>query len=277
MHETSKRHLIKSRSIGFVPTMGALHDGHLFLIKRAKSENDIVVASIFVNPAQFGQNEDFDNYPRDVDGDAAKLKKEEVDVLFMPNTTAVYPAGFSTSVEVDGLSEKLCGAYRHGHFKGVTIVVNKLFNIVLPTRAYFGQKDYQQALIIKKMMDDLNIGVEQVICATVREDDGLAMSSRNQYLKPPERQAAPVIYRTLKSAAQLVESGNSTSAEIKTHMNELLKKEPLISEIQYAGIYNPDTLDELTEIRKNNLLAIAVRIGSTRLIDNLLIEHRSFK
>jgi pantoate--beta-alanine ligase len=175
---------------------------------------------------------------------------------------------------VDGLSEKLCGAFRIGHFKGVTTVVSKLFNIVLPTRAYFGQKDYQQALIIKKMIDDLNICVEQVICATVREDDGLAMSSRNQYLKPAERQAAPVIYRALKSAAQLVGSGNSTPAQIRTLINEMLKKEPLVSEIQYAGIYDPDTLDELTEIRKNNLLAIAVKIGTTRLIDNLLVEHK---
>jgi pantoate--beta-alanine ligase len=274
MQETSKRHLLKSRSIGFVPTMGALHDGHLFLVRRARSENDIVVASIFVNPAQFGQNEDFENYPRDVEGDVAKLKKEDVDILFMPDTISMYPAGFSTSVEVDGLSEKLCGAFRIGHFKGVTTVVSKLFNIVLPTRAYFGQKDYQQALIIKKMIDDLNICVEQVICATVREDDGLAMSSRNQYLKPAERQAAPVIYRALKSAAQLVGSGNSTPAQIRTLINEMLKKEPLVSEIQYAGIYDPDTLDELTEIRKNNLLAIAVKIGTTRLIDNLLVEHK---
>jgi pantoate--beta-alanine ligase len=232
------------------------------------------VASIFVNPAQFGQNEDFENYPRDVEGDVAKLKKEDVDILFMPDTISMYPAGFSTSVEVDGLSEKLCGAFRIGHFKGVTTVVSKLFNIVLPTRAYFGQKDYQQALIIKKMIDDLNICVEQVICATVREDDGLAMSSRNQYLKPAERQAAPVIYRALKSAAQLVGSGNSTPAQIRTLINEMLKKEPLVSEIQYAGIYDPDTLDELTEIRKNNLLAIAVKIGTTRLIDNLLVEHK---
>lgn len=272
MRETSKRHLSKGKTIGLVPTMGALHEGHLSLVKRAKSENDIVAVSIFVNPIQFGQNEDLDKYPRDMEGDMEKLKGEGVDILFMPEVKTIYPEGFSTYITVKDLSDKLCGAFRQGHFTGVATVVCKLFNIIVPTRAYFGQKDFQQTVIVNRMANDLNMNVELVECPTIRESDGLAMSSRNAYLNPDERNAATVIYKALKTASELMRSGNLNPAGIKKHMNDMLTAEPLISEIQYAGIYNIDTLDELNEFNKQNLLAIAVKIGNTRLIDNVLVE-----
>jgi pantoate--beta-alanine ligase len=272
MKETSKRHLHNGKTIGFVPTMGALHEGHLSLVKRAKSENDIVVVSIFVNPIQFGRNEDFDKYPRDMDGDMQKLIKEGVDILFIPDANAIYPENFATHVIVDGISDRLCGAFRPGHFAGVATVVCKLFNIVMPTRAYFGQKDYQQTLVIKRMTEDLNMDVDLIICPTFREPDGLAMSSRNAYLIEKERELAPVIYKTLLSASQLLKSGASSPEDVKKHMHDALKAEPLISEIQYAGVYDTNTLDELKEFKKQNLLAVAVKIGSTRLIDNMIAE-----
>jgi len=272
MKETSKRHLLRGKTIGFVPTMGALHEGHLSLVKRAKSENDIVVVSIFVNPTQFGPSEDFDRYPRDMEGDMEKLKREGVDILFMPDARSMYSDRFSTYITVKDLSDKLCGAFRPGHFTGVATVVCKLFNIVMPTRAYFGQKDFQQTVIIKRMTEDLNMDVEMVICPTVRESDGLAMSSRNGYLSPEERRAVTVIYRDILSASDLIKSGKSNPVDVKKQMHDMLKSEPLISEIQYAGVYNAETLDELNEFKKQNLLAIAVKIGNTRLIDNMLAE-----
>lgn len=272
MKETSKRHLLRGKTIGFVPTMGALHEGHLSLVKRAKSENDIVVVSIFVNPTQFGPSEDFDRYPRDMEGDMEKLKREGVDILFMPDARSMYSDRFSTYITVKDLSDKLCGAFRPGHFTGVATVVCKLLNIVMPTRAYFGQKDFQQTVIIKRMTEDLNMDVEMVICPTVRESDGLAMSSRNGYLSPEERRAATVIYRDILSASDLIKSGKSNPVDVKKQMHDMLKSEPLISEIQYAGVYNAETLDELNEFKKQNLLAIAVKIGNTRLIDNMLAE-----
>lgn len=272
MKETSKRHLHNGRTIGFVPTMGALHEGHLSLVKRAKSENDIVVVSIFVNPAQFGHKEDFDKYPRDMEWDMEKLRKDGVDVLFIPDVKSMYPEGFSTCITVKDLSNKLCGAFRPWHFTGVATVVCKLFNIVIPTRAYFGQKDFQQTVIIKRMMEDLNMDAEMIICPTVRENDGLAMSSRNTYLREEERRAAAVIYKTLLSASQVIRLGTSKPIDVKSHMNDVLKAEPLISEIRYAGIYDTEMLNELDEFKKQNLLAIAVKIGDTRLIDNMLVE-----
>ncbi len=272
MRETSKRHLSKGKAIGLVPTMGALHEGHLSLIKRAKSENDIVAVSIFVNPIQFGQNEDLDKYPRDMEGDMEKLKGEGVDILFMPEVKTIYPEGFSTYITVKDLSDKLCGAFRQGHFTGVATVVCKLFNIVMPTRAYFGQKDFQQTVIVNRMANDLNMNVELVVCPTIRESDGLAMSSRNAYLNPDERKAAIVIYKALKTSSELIKSGNVRPADIQKHMHDMLKAEPLISEIQYVRVYNIDTLDELNEFNKQNLLAIAVKIGNTRLIDNVVVE-----
>jgi pantoate--beta-alanine ligase len=270
MKETSRRLLTQGRTIGFVPTMGALHEGHLYLGKCARSENDVVVASIFVNPTQFGPSEDFERYPRDFESDMQKLETVSVDILFVPDVPAMYPEGFSTSVEVKGLSEKLCGAFRPGHFNGVATIVCKFFNMVLPTRAYFGQKDFQQARIIQKMISDLNMNVESITCATVRESDGLAMSSRNRYLLAAEREAAKVLYKTLQTAAQMVETGIDPRV-ISERMQDMLMAEPLVTEVQYAGIYDPETLNGRTTAGNRNLLAIAVKMGNTRLIDNIVV------
>ncbi len=272
MQEISKTNLFRGRSVGFVPTMGALHNGHLSLIRRARSENDIVVTSIFVNPIQFGRNEDFDKYPRDIKGDMEKLENEGIDIVFIPDIQSIYPEKFSTYVEVNGLSDKLCGKFRPGHFIGVCTVVCKLLNIVMPKRAYFGQKDFQQALIINRMVEDLNMDVDVIVCPTVREDDGLAMSSRNIYLSAEQRNAAVILYKTLVSASDMIKSGTSIASKIKRHMNEMLNSEPMITEIQYAGVYDPDNLNEIEEKKKKNLLAIAVKIGDVRLIDNMLVE-----
>ena len=271
MKETSRRLLTQGRTLGLVTTMGALHGGHLFLFKVAKGENDVVVASIFVNPAQFGPSEDFDKYPKDLESDIMKLESAGADILFVPEVPAMYPEGFSTCVGVRGLSDRLCGAFRPGHFEGVATVVCKLFNLALPTRAYFGQKDFQQAQIIKRMTKDLNMSVECIICATVRENDGLAMSSRNRYLLPEEREAAAVVYKSLKSAAHMVKDG-VVPASVTVHMNAKLKAEPLVSEIQYAGVYNPETFEESAPLERKYLLAVAVKMGNTRLIDNMLVE-----
>lgn len=272
MQETSKGHLLKNKKIGFIPTMGALHDGHLSLVKRAKSENDIVVVSIFVNPTQFGVSEDFNKYPRDMEGDMEKLQKEQVDILFMPESKFIYPDGFSTYIEVKDLSDKMCGAFRVGHFKGVATIVCKLFNIVMPTNAYFGQKDFQQTAVIKRMADDLNMDLKIVVCPTQREADGLAMSSRNAYLNSEERRAATIIYETLLSAGELIKLGSLNAMTAKKAMHDMLKAEPLVSEIHYADVYDTESLDELNEFKKQNLLVIAVKIGSTRLIDNIIVE-----
>ncbi len=272
MQETSKRHIHKGRSIGFVPTMGALHKGHLSLFKRARDENDIVVASIFVNPTQFAPNEDLNKYPRDIEGDMEKLKSHAVDILFFPEAKSIYPATFLTFVSVEKLSDKLCGAFRHGHFKGVATIVNKLLNIVKPHRVYFGQKDYQQCLIVQRMIEDLNIDTDMIVCPTIREGDGLAMSSRNAYLTTNERQASALIYKTLMAASDWVKTGNETTRTIKHKMIEMLKQEPFFSEIQYAGAYDTENLEELAELKKKILLAIAVKIGGARLIDNVIID-----
>ncbi|MBN2653590.1 MAG: pantoate--beta-alanine ligase [Nitrospirae bacterium] len=271
MQQISEGHRLKCRSIGLVPTMGALHEGHLSLIKRSKCENDITVVSIFINPTQFDPNEDLDKYPKEVDSDIQKLKDAGVDTLFMPDAVQMYPDGFSSSIKVSGLDEKLCGAFRPGHFSGVSTVVCKLFNIARPARAYFGQKDFQQTQIIRRMAADLNIGCEIVVCPIVRESDGLAKSSRNIYLSSESRAAALVIYRALNAAADLIRSGESNAAVVKKKMNDLLVSEPLVSEVQYAAVYDPSTLDELSQISKENLLAIAIKIGETRLIDNMLV------
>jgi pantoate--beta-alanine ligase len=272
MQETSKGYLLKNKKIGFIPTMGALHEGHLSLVKRAKSDNDVTVVSIFVNPIQFGISEDFNTYPRDMEGDMDKLQKEGADILFMPESKFIYPDGFSTYIEVKDLSDKMCGAFRAGHFKGVATIVCKLFNIVMPASAYFGQKDFQQTVVVKRMVDDLNMDLNIVVCPTQREADGLAMSSRNAYLNSEQRRAATVIYKTLLFAGELIKSGSSSVMSVKKAMYDMLKAEPLVSEIHYAGLYDTDSLDELNEFKKQNLLAIAVKIGSTRLIDNIIVE-----
>ncbi len=272
MKEIANSIIMEERSIGFVPTMGALHEGHLSLVRRAREENDVVVVSIFVNPIQFSQGEDFERYPRDLEGDMKKLEGEGVDILFAPHTKDIYPEGYRTYVEVEGLSSKLCGLVRPGHFRGVATVVTKLFNIVKPKRAYFGLKDYQQTVILRRMVTDLNMDVEVITCPTVREDDGLAMSSRNLYLNPSERRAATVIYRTLKDMERLIKEGKRDVSELKGIMEASLRGEPLVRFIDYASIYDPETLDEVDVVKGRVLIAIALRIGSARLIDNLIVD-----
>jgi pantoate--beta-alanine ligase len=272
MQETSRKFFREGKTIGFVPTMGALHVGHLSLVRRAKQDNHVTVVSIFVNPIQFGPSEDFEKYPRDIESDMEKLRIEEVDSVFMPEISYMYPERFFTYVGVKEISERLCGAFRPGHFSGVATVVTKLLNIVKPTRAYFGQKDFQQSVIIDKLVKDLNMDVDIVICPTIREKDGLAMSSRNAYLDNAQRKAATIIYRCLKEASHLIESDMLDGTYVKGFMNDTLMKEPLISVVDYAGVYDPETLNELPEVKGNVLLAVALRIGDIRLIDNMLVR-----
>jgi pantoate--beta-alanine ligase len=272
MQDTAKEHMLRGRPIGFVPTMGALHEGHLSLVRRSKQENHTTVVSIFVNPTQFGPAEDFQNYPRDTEGDSEKLRREEVDILFMPNASLMYPGGFSTHVEVKGFSDKLCGAFRPSHFRGVATVVTKLFNIIKPARAYFGQKDFQQTVVIRRMVKDLDMDIDVVMCPTMRERDGLAMSSRNAYLNEAQRAAAPVVFRCLNEASGLVESGIIDAAHVQRTMQKRILAEPAVSEVDYIGVYDPVTLNELSELKGEVLLAAAVKIGRTRLIDNVLVN-----
>ena len=257
-------------SVGFVPTMGYLHEGHLALVKRARDENSVVVVSIFVNPTQFGPAEDFSAYPRDTERDLALLEKERTDIVFMPSDEEVYPEAFSSWVEVGKVTELLEGSRRPGHFKGVTTVVAKLFNIVEPTRAYFGQKDAQQATVIKKMVADLNMNLQIIVLPTVRESDGLAMSSRNVYLNPQERQAAAVLYKALTMAQGLWEKGEKNAESLRQEMASLISKEPL-AKIDYVSIADAETLEELSQIDRPALVSLAVRIGKTRLIDNIVL------
>jgi pantoate--beta-alanine ligase len=257
-------------TVGFVPTMGYLHEGHLTLVRQAKAETNIVVVSIFVNPTQFGRGEDLARYPRDPERDLAMLEKEEVALVFMPSVEEMYPAGFNSWVEVEKVTERLEGAVRPGHFKGVATVVAKLFNIVQPTRAYFGQKDAQQALVIKRIVADLNMNLEVVIAPTVREPDGLAMSSRNTFLNPEERQAALVIWKSLNLVQQLWSQGERNAERVQQQMIAFIQKEPL-AQIDYVSIANPETLEELMEIDRPALVSLAVHIGKTRLIDNMIL------
>jgi pantoate--beta-alanine ligase len=253
--------------------MGALHEGHLSLVRAARAENDVVIASVFVNPAQFAAGEDFERYPRDPGGDFEKLKAHEVDFLFLPDAAAMYPKGFATTVCAKGLSEKMCGAFRPGHFGGVATVVLKLLNITLPARAYFGLKDYQQTLIIRRLVKDLNVPVEIVPCPTLREPDGLAMSSRNSYLSAGERRAAPVLYRALSEGAGLLKGGQRDLAAVREAMRRVLRSEPLVAEIQYASAFDPETLEEpQTPAGPGILLAGAIKIGAARLIDNIVVD-----
>jgi len=256
--------------VGFFPTMGYLHEGHLSLIRQARAENKSLVVSIFVNPTQFGPGEDFDKYPRNSERDLTLLKEEGVDIVFMPSAGEMYPAQFSSWVVVDKLTEGLEGASRSGHFRGVTTVVAKLFNIVKPNRAYFGHKDAQQLIVIKKMVADLNMNLEIVTLPTVREPDGLAISSRNNYLSPQERQAATVLYRALYLAQGLWSQGEKDAEKMRNEIVKLIKKEPLAT-IDYVSIADPETLEEVDEVTPPALVSLAVKIGSTRLIDNVVL------
>jgi pantoate--beta-alanine ligase len=258
-------------TVGFVPTMGFLHEGHLALVKRAKVENSAVIVSIYVNPTQFGPKEDFGAYPRDLDRDLELLRKEGTDIGFVPLDDEMYPPGFSSWVDVEKVTERLEGASRPGHFRGVATVVAKLFNIVQPTRAYFGQKDAQQVVVIKRMVADLSMGVEIVVVPTVRESDGLAMSSRNIYLNPKERQAATVLFEALTLARQLRKGGEKDAEKIRRQMTALIQKEPL-AQIGYVSIADTRTLEELHLLDRPAVASLAVRIGKTRLIDNMPLE-----
>jgi pantoate--beta-alanine ligase len=257
-------------TVGFVPTMGYLHEGHLFLARRAKAENDISVVSIFVNPTQFGPKEDFARYPRDPDRDLALLERERTDLVLMPPVEEMYPPGISTWVDVENVTKTLEGAARPGHFRGVATVVAKLFNIVEPSKAYFGQKDAQQVVVIQKMVTDLNMNLEVVVVPTQREPDGLAMSSRNVYLNPQERQAAVVLWRSMNLAQGLWQKGERDAEKIRNEMVALIRKEPL-ARIDYVSMADPKTLDELSRIKGSALVSMAVYVGKTRLIDNMTL------
>lgn len=259
------------KTIGFVPTMGYLHDGHISLVKRARGENDVVVVSVFVNPTQFGPNEDFDSYPRDEERDANLCKEAGCDILFMPTKEDMYRQNYSTYVEVQGLTEGLCGAKRPGHFRGVTTIVTKLFNIVKPDRAYFGQKDAQQLAVIKRMVADLDMDVEVVGCEIVRDADGLALSSRNTYLSEDERKQAPVLYKSLVKAKEAIEKGERVSENIIELIEDTIR-DAKDAVIDYVEIVNNETLKPVEKIEEEVLIALAVKIGKTRLIDNMVVR-----
>jgi len=256
------------KRIGFVPTMGALHEGHLSLVRRAREENDFLVISIFVNTTQFGPNEDLDSYPRDLEGDTAKSREIGVDVIFAPTAAEMYPEGFSTRICQTGLADVLEGAHRPGHFDGVCTVCAKLFNLVQAGKAYFGRKDYQQSLIVRRMVRDLDFPLEIRVLPTVREEDGLAMSSRNQYLNPEERRQAPSLYRALKRAREAFHAGERKASTLRGMMEEEIRQAPL-AKIDYVAIADAESLASLDTIETDAVALLAVRIGGTRLIDNM--------
>ncbi|MBI2831706.1 MAG: pantoate--beta-alanine ligase [Chloroflexi bacterium] len=257
--------------VGFVPTMGYLHEGHLTLVRKAKEKNASAVVSIFVNPTQFGPQEDFEKYPRDTERDLAMLKTAKTDAVFMPSAEEMYPANSVTWVDVKKITEHLEGAARPGHFRGVATVVAKLFNIVQPDRAYFGQKDAQQVLVVKRMVADLNMNIEVIAVPTVREPDGLAMSSRNIYLNPEQRKAATVLYRALNHVLELWSEGERNPARLRRHMLDVLRSEPL-AVVEYVSVADPETLEEMETAKPGGLVSMAVRVGKTRLIDNMVLE-----
>jgi len=268
MKEIVKDLKIEGLSIGFVPTMGYLHKGHISLMECSKRENDITIVSVFVNPIQFGKNEDFDKYPRDIERDLKICKEVGVNYLFNPSQKEMYPSDYSTFVVVEGLTERLCGAFREGHFKGVTTVVNKLFNIVKPDRAYFGKKDYQQLKVIERMVKDLNMDIEIIGCPIVREADGLALSSRNKYLSPEERKSALSISKALFEAKKKFEAGETEPYKLIKLIKNIINSYPY-TRIQYVEIVDSETLEPKTKVEKGDIIAVAVFVGNTRLIDNI--------
>lgn len=261
----------KGKIIGFVPTMGYLHKGHLSLVRIAKKRSDVLVVSIFVNPTQFGPKEDFAKYPRDFKKDRFLLEKEGCDFIFAPRIKDMYPEGYLTYVNVEKITGKLEGAIRPGHFQGVTTIVAKLFNIVQPDIAVFGQKDAQQAVVLKKMVDDLDYGVKMIIAGTVRERDGLALSSRNVYLSKEERKQAKVLYQALRLAKKMIKNGERSLSKIVSKMHKLIDKQPL-AEIDYIAITDAHSLELLNRLKGEILISLAVRFGKTRLIDNIKLK-----
>jgi len=261
-----------ARPVGLVPTMGYLHEGHLSLVRRARQESRTVVVSIFVNPTQFGPSEDLSRYPRDMRRDLQFLDYEGVDVVFAPTDEAMYPPGYSTWVELHGITGLLEGASRPGHFRGVATVCNKLFNIVSPDRTYFGQKDAQQVAVLKRMVRDLDMNLQLIVLPTVREADGLAMSSRNAYLSAGERTAAPVLHRALMQAREMRMSGVVDAQVLRSHMARVVDAEPL-ARLEYATVVDPESFEEIACVQEQSLGVIAVRIGATRLIDNMRLDE----
>ncbi len=277
IHSTTKLRKIvngfkrQGKLVGFVPTMGALHDGHASLLRKCRRENHLVVLSIFVNPTQFGPREDFKKYPRTFSGDRRIAQKEGVDVLFYPSTKIIYPTNYLTFVEVSGISNLLCGRTRPGHFKGVATIVAKLLNIVTPDTLYLGQKDGQQVIVLKKMMTDLNFPVAVKVCPTIRERDGLAMSSRNRYLNAAEREEAKVLYQSLQLAKQKIIQGEKNVARLTKLMKSYIR-ENTAGQIDYISCVNADTMQELKTLQGKVMIALAVKFGTTRLIDNVIVK-----
>ncbi len=271
MQRWSEDQRLERKTVAFVPTMGFLHEGHLSLVREAKNRGDVVVVSIFVNPMQFNQASDFDKYPRDEEQDESALKALGTDVLFMPPPAEIYPDGYQSAVEVEKVSQPLCGAFRPGHFRGVTTVVAKLFNMVKPHCALFGEKDFQQCVVIKRMVRDLNFDIDIVTLPTVREDDGLAMSSRNARLSAAERETSLCVSRALKTAQELVSGGQSSAAVILRTVQQVLTQNAEVR-VEYASLCHPERLEEVERITGPTLLAIAVWVGDVRLIDNCVLQ-----
>ena len=261
-----------SRPLGLVPTMGALHEGHLALVRRARLENSTLAVTIFVNPAQFGTGDDLSEYPRDLGKDLELLRSEGADLVFAPAVEEMYPPGFNTWVEVGGLADRLEGAHRPGHFRGVATVVAKLFNLTRPDRAYFGQKDGQQLAVLRRMVQDLDLGPEIVAVPTVRGSDGLALSSRNSYLTEEQRQAASVVYRALCAAEELWRQGVKDAGRLREEARRVLEGEPLVERIDYVSVADADTLEELEQVQGRAMVSVAVQLGVPRLIDNVILE-----
>ncbi|MFQ5646636.1 MAG: pantoate--beta-alanine ligase [bacterium] len=271
MQTISRQLSRKKKTIGFVPTMGAIHEGHLKLIRKAVLGCDSVVVSIFLNPIQFDNKEDLENYPRILEADAGLISGEQVDLLFIPDANKVYPPGYKTFVEVKGITQYLCGQFRSGHFTGVATVLCKLLNIVQPNRVYLGQKDYQQTLVTSRLIKDLHYNIEVEVVPTVREKSGLALSSRNVQLSGENRKKAAVVYNSLKSGEKLVKEGERNAAVVGNHILDLLSEEEVIK-IEYLSVCNHRTLEPVKTIGKKSLIAVAVHIEGVRLIDNLIIE-----
>lgn len=265
----------QGKTIGLVPTMGFLHEGHLSLVRQARAENDILIVSIFVNPTQFGPQEDYEDYPRDLRRDCELVEEIGANIVFAPSVSEMYPKGYNTFVQVEGnLTKVLCGASRPEHFRGVTTVVAKLFNLIKPHRAYFGQKDAQQLVVIQRMVDDLNFDIEIIPIPIVREENGLAMSSRNKYLNPEERKSATVLYKSLNLACDMINAGQRDAQKIRAEMQRLIEAERC-AKIDYVSIVDAHTLEELTELKGEVFIALAVFIGNTRLIDNAKVTLNS--
>jgi len=273
LREEIKRFKREGKIIGFVPTMGYFHEGHLSLMDIARKRSDVLVVSIFVNPIQFGPNEDYNRYPRDLKRDLKLAEERGVDIVFHPDNREMYQENFQTYVNVEKLTKGMCGKYRPGHFRGVTTVVAKLFNIVQPDIAVFGQKDVQQAIVIKRMVGDLNFPVEIVVGPVIREHDGLAMSSRNTYLNDEERKQAPMIYKALKVAREKVKMGNRDAAKLKEIIENTIATVPL-ARIEYVEIVDDENLEPVSEVKPGTLAAVAVWFGKTRLIDNIYLMER---